>query len=62
MLVDVFKIENRGIQFTGWDRNRMEFLEFPWYPFFVGCQFYPEYQTYPNKQRPLFVGLIKSTL
>ncbi len=30
--------------------------------FYVGCQYHPEYQTYPFKPHPLFVGLLESGL
>jgi len=30
--------------------------------FYLGCQFHPEYQTYPDKPHPLFVHLIKNTI
>ena len=58
----VNKLESGGLQFTGRDGDRMEILELPNHPFFIGCQFHPEYQTYPNQPHPLFIGLIKSTL
>lgn len=30
--------------------------------YYVGCQYHPEYQTYPFKPHPLFVGLLESGL
>lgn len=54
------RLEKGGLHFTGRDGERMEILELDNHPFFVGCQFHPEYQTYPNKPHPLFVGLIKA--
>jgi CTP synthase len=32
------------------------------HPFFVGCQFHPEYKTRPNSPSPLFLGFIQESL
>ncbi|WP_308537184.1 hypothetical protein, partial [uncultured Megasphaera sp.] len=32
------------------------------HPWFVGCQFHPEFKSRPTKAHPLFKGLIKAAL
>lgn len=39
--------------------DRQCIIELDTHPFFIGCQFHPEYQTYPFKPHPLFVGLLE---
>lgn len=53
------KFENIFIGHIG---DRECILELNDHPFFVGCQYHPEYQTYPFKPHPLFVGLLESAL
>ena len=40
---------------------RVEMIEHATHRFYVGCQFHPEYQTYPGKPHPLFLELIRSS-
>jgi len=40
----------------------VEIIELPNHPWFVGCQFHPEYRSRPNRPHPLFMGLIKAAL
>ncbi|KAG0174509.1 CTP synthase ura7 [Apophysomyces sp. BC1034] len=56
----VSKIEEKGLKFIGKDETgeRMEIVELDDHPFFVGCQYHPEYLTRPLKPAPLFRGLI----
>ena len=41
--------------------NIPEIVELSDHPFYVGCQFHPEYKSTPFSPRPLFLGLIRST-
>ncbi|CAE8642965.1 unnamed protein product [Polarella glacialis] len=52
--------EAKGLQFTGQDdrAQRMELCELRDHPFFVACQFHPEFQSRPAKPGPLFLGLV----
>lgn len=43
-------------------KKLVEIIEFKNHPFFVGCQFHPEFRSRPNKPHPLFLGFIKTTL
>jgi len=54
-------IEKTGIEFVGKDESgqRMEVLELKDHPFFVGCQFHPEFKSRPLKPAPMFVGLVQ---
>ncbi|KAJ8659922.1 CTP synthase [Lichtheimia ornata] len=53
-------IESAGFKFIGRDESgeRMQIAEMDDHPFFVGCQYHPEYLTRPLKAHPLFKGLI----
>lgn len=39
-----------------------EIIELPNHPFFVACQFHPEFKSKPLTPHPLFVGLIQAAL
>ncbi|KAI8393553.1 CTP synthase [Radiomyces spectabilis] len=56
----VSKFEEKGLRFVGKDETgqRMEIVEMENHPYFVGCQYHPEYLTRPLKPAPLFHGLI----
>ncbi|KAG2220839.1 hypothetical protein INT45_010901 [Circinella minor] len=60
----VATFEGKGLQFVGKDESgkRMEIVELDNHPFFVGCQYHPEYLTRPLKPAPLFNGLILASL
>ncbi|KAJ3695204.1 hypothetical protein LUZ60_000581 [Juncus effusus] len=59
----VTKFERAGLLFVGKDetRKRMEILELPSHPFYVGVQFHPEYKSRPGKPNPLFLGFIAAS-
>lgn len=40
----------------------VEIVEIPTHPWFVGCQFHPEYKSRPMAPHPLFVNFIKEAL
>jgi CTP synthase len=56
----VEKFESHGLKFIGKDETgqRMEIVEAEGHPYFVGCQYHPEYLTRPLKPCPLFKGLV----
>jgi CTP synthase len=37
-------------------------IELPGHPFFVACQFHPEFKSKPNDPHPLFRGFVKASL
>ncbi|KAF7804901.1 CTP synthase isoform X1 [Senna tora] len=51
-------LEEAGLKFVGKDESgkRMEILEIPSHPFFVGVQFHPEFKSRPAKPSALFLG------
>ncbi|KAE9614520.1 putative CTP synthase (glutamine hydrolyzing) [Lupinus albus] len=53
-------LENAGLFFTGKDETgkRMEIVELPNHPYFIGVQFHPEFKSRPGKPSPLFLGFI----
>lgn len=42
------------------ERNLVEIVELKDHPFYVGCQFHPEFTSRPNRSQPLFQGLISA--
>ncbi|EOX95219.1 CTP synthase family protein isoform 2 [Theobroma cacao] len=55
-------LEQAGLKFVGKDETgkRMEVLELPGHPFYVGVQFHPEFKSRPGKPSAPFLGLILS--
>ncbi|XP_077215718.1 uncharacterized protein LOC143850324 [Tasmannia lanceolata] len=58
MFID--KLEDAGLKFVGRDESgkRMEVLELPCHPYYVGVQFHPEFKSRPGRPSALFLGLI----
>ena len=56
----VKKLEEKGMEFVGRDTTgeRMEVFELAGHPYYVGCQFHPEFKSRPLRPSPLFYGLI----
>lgn len=59
-------IEKTGLKFVGKSKLKngekiMEICELENHPFFIGCQFHPEFQSYVYNPHPLFVGLLQHT-
>mmetsp|Transcript_32696 Transcript_32696/g.91562 ORF Transcript_32696/g.91562 Transcript_32696/m.91562 type:complete len:126 (-) Transcript_32696:57-434(-) len=52
--------EEKGLRFVGRDETgqRMEIIELTGHPFYVACQFHPEFKSRPGKPSPLFLGLL----
>ncbi|RID53187.1 hypothetical protein BRARA_G00604 [Brassica rapa] len=59
----VERLEKAGLSFAAKDETgkRMEIVELPSHPFFIGAQFHPEYKSRPGKASPLFLGLIAAS-
>ena len=57
-------LEKEGLVFSGVspDGKFVEMVELPreTHPYFVGCQFHPEYKSKPLDPHPLFVGFVKA--
>ncbi|MEE9274828.1 MAG: CTP synthase, partial [bacterium] len=52
--------EEAGLRFSGLspDEKLVEMLELPGHPFFLGCQFHPEFKSAPYAPHPLFRAFI----
>lgn len=51
---------NGGMIFAGTspDNHIVEMIEIPAHPWFVACQFHPEFKSRPNRPHPLFRGFV----
>lgn len=60
----VDELEAKGMIVSGRsiDGKLVEMIELPNHPWFVGCQFHPEFTSTPRKGHPLFSGFIKAAL
>ena len=47
---------------TSPDGALVEMIELEKHPWYVGCQFHPEFKSRPNRPHPLFLGFIKAAL
>jgi CTP synthase len=58
------KIEAAGLKFSGKspDGMFMEMVELPGHPYFIACQFHPEFKSKPLAPHPLFSGFIGAAL
>ncbi len=52
-----------GMRFSGNspDRNFVEIMELPEHPWFLGCQFHPEFKSKPLQPHPLFSSFIEAS-
>lgn len=58
------QLEQAGLKFCGrsTDGQLMEMIEIPDHPWFVACQFHPEFTSTPRDGHPLFTGFVKAAL
>ncbi|MHC1631594.1 MAG: glutamine hydrolyzing CTP synthase [Methanotrichaceae archaeon] len=54
------QIEEHGMIFSGWNKNRMEIAEIPDHPFFFSTQFHPEMKSRPGRPSPPFLAFVKA--
>ena len=56
------KLEEAGLKFSGKsiDGKLMEVIEIPGHPWFVACQFHPEFTSKPRDGHPLFTSFIQA--
>jgi CTP synthase len=55
-------LEDAGLVFSGTSGRRMEILELPNHPYFLGTQFHPEFRSRPTRASPPFVGFLDAVL
>ena len=60
----VDKLIAAGLKVSGWsaDRSLVEVVELPDHPWFVACQFHPEFTSTPRDGHPLFSGFVNAAL
>jgi len=55
-------LEDAGVVFSGTSGNRMEILERPDHPYFLGTQYHPEFRSRPTRASPPFVGFVQAVV
>ncbi len=57
-------LTERGLSFSGVspDKRLVEIVELPGHPWFLGCQFHPEFKSRPNRPHALFRGFVGAAL
>ncbi len=57
-------LTEKGLQLSGLspDGRLVEIVEIPEHPWYVGCQFHPEFKSRPDRPHPLFYGFIEASL
>ena len=60
--IDVLNEHGMIISGTSPDKNLVEIVELADHPWFLGCQFHPEFKSKPMKPHPLFKAFISAAL
>ncbi|BCU05999.1 CTP synthase [Allochromatium tepidum] len=57
-------LKDAGLRFSGWslDNRLVEIIEIPDHPWFIACQFHPEFTSTPRDGHPLFEGFVRAAL
>ncbi|MCG3173117.1 MAG: CTP synthase [Myxococcota bacterium] len=60
----VKRLEEAGLVVSGVnpEKHLVEMIELPGHPWFLGCQFHPEFKSKPTAAHPLFVSFIKAAI
>jgi CTP synthase len=60
----VARLEQNGLRVTGksMDGNLMEVIEVTDHPWFLSCQFHPEFTSTPRDGHPLFTGFVQAAI
>lgn len=58
------ELQKAGLVLAGTspDGALVEIIELPGHPWFVGCQFHPEFKSRPDRPHPLFYGFVQASL
>lgn len=56
------ELEKHGMKVSGRsvDNTLVEIVEIPSHPFFIACQFHPEFLSTPRSPHPVFVNFVKA--
>ncbi|MGE0199621.1 MAG: CTP synthase [Candidatus Melainabacteria bacterium] len=60
--LDILTQAGLVISGTSPDRSLVEMVELPEHPWFVACQFHPEFKSRPDKPHPLFTGMMEAAV
>ncbi len=60
----VEQLQAAGLRIGGWsaDNSLVEVVEVPDHPWFIACQFHPEFTSRPREGHPLFNGFISAAI
>ncbi len=58
------RLSDAGLVFSGVsaDESLAEVIELPNHPWFIGCQFHPEFTSNPRDGHPLFTSYVRAAL
>ena len=58
------KLESAGLKISGWsaDKSLVEMIEIPTHPWFIACQFHPEFTSTPRDGHPLFTSFVEAAI
>ncbi|MGB1139825.1 MAG: CTP synthase [Halioglobus sp.] len=58
------QLQGEGMRVGGWsaDRSLVEMVELPGHPWFLACQFHPEFTSSPRGGHPLFTSYIEAAI
>lgn len=58
------QLENKGLIFAGFNTKQklVEIVELKDHPWFIACQFHPEFKSKPNQAHPLFKSFIEAAI
>ena len=58
------RLRDAGMAIVGWsaDRSLVEMIELPEHPWFIACQFHPEFTSNPRRGHPLFTSYIEAAI
>ena len=60
--VEYFEAKGMKVSGKSMDDKLMEIMEIPEHPWFLGCQFHPEFTSSPRDGHPLFTGFIEAAI
>ena len=57
-------LEDKGMVFSGINKkaNLVDIIELPSHPYYIACQFHPEFKSRPNRPHPLFKKFIEASV
>jgi CTP synthase len=60
----VCQLQDGGMQVGGWSENKtlVEMIEISDHPWFLACQFHPEFTSTPRNGHPLFTSFVEASL